>query len=111
MIRRLLFAAFVLTTSLSACGGDSTSPPKTAVQFKVDEATCEPGTFTLGFYVDGTVVGSETLGVGILSKRYGVTPGHHILGAKVSNTDYEWPDKEVDVEEDATYTYTLSCLI
>jgi hypothetical protein len=108
-------ALTLLALSLGACGGADAvagppAPSQGAVQFKVDALTCV-GSATIDFYLDGSVIGTETLSAGgSASKQYPTSAGQHVLGAAVSNTrSYVWPSANAIVPVNATFIAILKC--
>jgi hypothetical protein len=97
---------------LMACGSDSTAPPPAiqtgTVFFKIDALTCT-GSGPVAFYLDGSLVGTETLAAGGTSKGYTSPAGSHVAGAKIPNTTYTWPNTTINVPANGSYTAILPC--
>lgn len=102
-----LFAALML-----GCGSDSTTAPETpkgTIVFKVDASSCS-GTAAIDLFVDGTLVGTETLSSGTSSKAYTTTAGQHIVSASVANTRSRvWAPTAVTVPVNNSFTFLLLC--
>jgi hypothetical protein len=107
-MRKLLAVAMVAV--MAACGGETTAPTAAngTLFFKIDALTCS-GTSVVSFAVDGSVVGSETISAGGTSKGYTVTAGSHVVGARVSNGNYVWPNTNINVPANGTFTQVLPC--
>jgi hypothetical protein len=96
---------------MAACGGDTTTAPPAAnstLFFKIDALTCS-GTSVVSFAVDGSIVGSETISAGGTSKGYTITAGSHVVGARVSNGNYVWPNTNINAPANGTFTQVLPC--
>jgi len=111
MRRLAALAGLTLTTALAACGGSDSSPTgpaMTEVDFKVDAATCS-GSAAINLFVDGTMVGTETLSAGLDSHHYPTTVGTHVLSASIANTNGRtWGPTTVAVPAGG-YTLLLTC--
>jgi hypothetical protein len=107
-------ALVLLSLTFAGCGGaDAPSAPPGpvmgAVQFKIDALSCV-GAAAIDFYLDGSVVGTETLAAGGSSRQYETTAGAHVLGAAVSNThSYVWPSSSVTVPANTALLWLLRC--
>jgi hypothetical protein len=109
-MRRIL-AGFASLVFLASCGGaDSpTGPSATAkVFFKIDALTCS-GTSAVQFYIDGSLAGTETISAGQTSQGYATTGGSHVLGARVTDRNYVWPNTTVTVPNGGIFTQVLPC--
>jgi hypothetical protein len=95
---------------LAACGSDSTAPAMGSVSFKIDGVSCRGGD-AIALYVDGSVVGTETLVAGgAASKAYPASAGQHLLGAKEVNSPFfVWPSSNAMVPSGGTFTQLLTC--
>ena len=96
--------------AVAACGGQNPIGPKanSKVYFTIDAATCT-GTSPVQFSVDSAIVGTETLSAGQTSQGYQTTGGVHVLGARLANGTFIWPNTTVSVPFDASYTRLLPC--
>lgn len=99
---------------LMACGGNPNSPSKQgSIVYRLDANSCGPilGTSTLAlqYFVDGTQVGSATVGVGQTSPPFAISPTSHVASASVANFNYQWPSLNFTVASGQTFTYVLIC--
>lgn len=112
---RAVCVAIAIAVLSAACGDDSPSSPSRngSVSFRLDQNSCTRvfGTSTLSFtfFVDGVSVGTTSLGIGITSPSYTVTPGSHIASASVTNTALRFENLSFSVQAGGTFTYILIC--
>lgn len=92
------------------CGSDGGNAPTTGtIIFKVDASSCT-GTAALDLFIDGSLVGTETLSAGASSKAYPATAGQHVVSARVANINSRvWPPITVTVPSGNSYTQLLLC--
>lgn len=76
----------------------STAPMSSNLQHTLTSPFCGPITYTIQFSIDGVSIGSEMLQHGQASKVYHVSPGPHLIGARIVN----W-----SVSRDTTATLTV----
>lgn len=95
---------------LIACGGESTAPQIGEVMFKVDGLTCT-GTSSIQFFIDGSLVGQQTLSAGgQSSSAFTVDAGPHTVGARDAvSGGFVWPTSNITVPSNTSYTTTLTC--
>lgn len=107
-VKRLVLLFAILT--LAACGADKSTAVQTGtVSFRVDNLTCV-GTSSINFYIDGALVGTETLSAGQSSSPFRVRAGPHTAGAQEATpSGYTWPNQNINVPVDANYTALLAC--
>lgn len=102
----------VLACFLAACGSDSSATEPTVasshVVFKIDALSCV-GSGTIQLFIDGSVVGTETLSAGQSSQSYTTSGGSHVLGARLANSTYIWPSTTVMVPVGGTFTAVMPC--
>lgn len=99
---------------LVACSGGPTAPSTpTAVQFRLDANSCGSTfgtrTVTFSFFIDGTSVGTATLGVGQTSQLFFVGAGSHVAGASVTNTSFGFGNTTITVPAGQTFTVIMPC--
>jgi hypothetical protein len=93
-VRRWACAAAVLAASCVS----PTSATSASVEFLIDAPLCS-SLIPASFYVDGALVASDTMIVGLgarnhASRQFQVAPGTHTLHA-TSPWSVDWPDKTV----------------
>ena len=103
-MRHLALILSLLT--LTACGSDSptapqnTTPPApttATVFFRIDGVTCT-GVDAISLYIDGTIVGTQTLAAGgSTSSGFTTSIGSHAFGAKEVNGGFVWPTTVLNV--------------
>jgi hypothetical protein len=108
-----LFAA--VAASLMACGAaDSAAGPKspdvaTYMRWTVDAQSCT-GADAINLFVDGAMVGTETLAAGGASQLYPIQPGSHLVGATEARVGgFVWPSQTAFISSGQTYTQILKC--
>jgi len=86
--------------ALAALVGCATSPsaPSASVRFVLDAPLCS-SVLAMRFSIDGAVAGTDTFRVNLssprtASRRFSVTPGVHLVGARVDG-GFVWPDTAV----------------
>ena len=101
------------------CAAASSIAPKATVYFTMDAPLCSSH-FAVRFSIDGALVGTETLTVGIAgreratSRGYQTLPGEHVLGAQlingatVSSPGFVWPDRTLTLLAGQVFTDSLS---
>lgn len=99
--------------ALGACGGDSVTAPTPPVvaytRWTVDAQSCT-GADAISLFVDGAVVGSETLAAGGSSKLYQIQPGSHLIGATEARVGgFVWPSQTTFISSGQTFTQILKC--
>jgi hypothetical protein len=100
-------ALLAILLAVSGCGGDSTAPDQGFATWRLDGITCT-GSGPIQFFVDGALIGTETLSAGgPASKAYPVTVGTHLVGAKEAT--FTWPNTSVSITAGLTYTSVLTC--
>lgn len=112
-MRRLL-AVLALVAAGIGCGDNPNSPSDSGfIQFRLDANSCGPvlgsSLLTFTFFVDGAQVGTDSLSVGLTSRRFAVSEGSHVASASVTNTTVRWQNLNFFVAEDDTFTYVLLC--
>lgn len=98
---------FLFVLLVAGCGGGGDDDG--TVYFKVDATTCSATRVAMNLYIDGAIVGTETLGGGQTSKGYSVAPGTHFLSARVVGIDYSWPPTTAEIPGGATFNFLLTC--
>jgi hypothetical protein len=103
-------ALLLALVAVTACGSDSSTAPKAdaTVVFKIDALTCT-GSGAIEFFIDGSPVGTETLSAGQSSQGYRTSGGQHILGARLANSSFIWPNTTVTVPAGGTFNELLPC--
>ena len=94
--------------ALLALGGcRAVSPESAHIYYKTDAPFC--GYLTIEKVIDGTVVARDTMSSGRLSAAYQVTPGSHVIGARVAflTSSIPFPDTTVTLEAGASLTRVL----
>ena len=87
-MRKFLAPAATVVLAVAGCKDvptAGTAPTASALHYTVTSPFCGPVTYTLQFSVDGVSIGSELLKHGQASKVYEVSPGKHLIGARVVN--------------------------
>lgn len=115
-MRMLLCRAlsFLVMLALTACGGDSATAPTppavaTYTRWTVDAQSCT-GADAISLFVDGAIVGSETLAAGGSSKLYQIQPGSHLIGATEARVGgFVWPSQTTFIPSGETFTQILKC--
>lgn len=110
--RRMVSGLLILVlATVMACGGDSSTGPAAlgTVFFKVDALSCGSGTNTVAFYIDGSVVATQSATAGVLTQGFSVSAGTHILGAKVPSNGYTWPNTTFTIAAGGSFTDLLPC--
>ena len=109
--RRLLGSALASLTLLSACGGGGGGGDDSGtVYFKIDSATCRGTSTSLKLYVDGSLVGTETVPVGGTSSGYTTHSGSNVLSAQESKTGgFVWSPTTYNVPAGGSFTMILTC--
>jgi hypothetical protein len=95
MNMRRILAGFASLVFLASCGG-ADSPTGPSATAKV-------------FYIDGSLAGTETISAGQTSQGYATTGGSHVLGARVTDRNYVWPNTTVTVPNGGIFTQVLPC--
>jgi hypothetical protein len=99
---------------LAGCGDSEPAGPSAgAISFRLDANSCGPifGTQTLSFtfFIDGTQVGTASLGVNVSSPAYPASVGSHVASARITNTQYQWQNITLTVAAGQTSNYILTC--
>jgi hypothetical protein len=85
MRRRAIAALAFLVAGVVGTACDSPTSPPPAVRFEVDAPFCAGTQFQIRFYIDGVVVGQDTLTDGQSSADFATVPGLHELRAQFLN--------------------------
>lgn len=108
-------ALLFLTLALTACGAaDSATAPTppvvvTYTRWTVDAQSCT-GADAVSLFVDGAIVGTETLVAGGSSKLYQIQPGTHLIGATEARVGgFVWPSQTTFISPGNTFTQILKC--
>jgi hypothetical protein len=80
------------------------------VVWKIDGNSCT-GADAINFYLDGSVVGTQTLTAGVGSSSAYPTPqGTHLISARENRTGgFVWPTQTVAISAGGTFTSVLTC--
>jgi hypothetical protein len=105
--------AFLLswTAVLGGCGGGGGSDDDSGtVYFKIDSATCRGKSTSLMLYVNGSLVGTETVAVGGTSSGYATHSGSNVMSAQENRTGgLVWNPGTYDVPGGGSFTMILTC--
>lgn len=106
-MKRLIFASTI--AMLAACHS-TTAPEKATVEFAIVAPLCS-SVIPAQFSVDGVAIGVDTFRVDVagprtLSRGFAVSPGVHMVGARVPG-GYIWADTQMTLVGGRTVTDSL----
>jgi hypothetical protein len=102
--------ASLVFAGVTACARSTTaSAPPATVYFQLDAPLCS-SIIPVVFSIDRTDVGTDTFRVHlanehVISRGFDVTPGTHLLGARMAQ--YRWPDSSATVSAGQQLTRSL----
>jgi hypothetical protein len=103
-----LLACIAVSALMSACGGGGDDDG--TVYFKIDSATCRGTSASLRLFINGTLVGTETISVGGTSKGYSTHAGSNVLSAQEARDGgFTWRPTTYDVPGGGSFTMVLTC--
>jgi hypothetical protein len=110
-LRRMstLCATAAIALALQACGGGHDADNTATVYFQPDTATCAQTTWRLSMYIDGSLVGTETIAVGNRSSAFKTSTGGKVMTAVelLSGSRFATVNKELSAGDE--FTLLLSC--
>ena len=104
-----VLATLAAATLLTACGGGGDDDNGT-VYFKIDSATCRGTSTSLRLFINGTLVGTETVAVGGTSSGYSTHAGSNVLSAQEARDGgFAWSPTTFTVPGGGAFTMILTC--
>ena len=115
MSNRLTLRHALGAIALSACGSTAVVGPSATVDFVAVAPLCS-SVLPVEFTIDGRVAGTDTFRIALpnphtRSRDFAVSPGSHVLGARVVDggfgSGYVWPDTTVTAMAAAAFADSL----